>query len=290
MKENKFEIAGLTVTVVGDSDYLYEPMCNFACDTEGEADILITFAKDDWNGNYPTETLVKSELIHVYETESTYIVRFNEAKWVECYICDKNIGKSVIYLTERGRTKKVEYALDREELMYAVRDSFLFHAQKAGRIAVHSASFVYREKVWLFSASSGTGKSTHVSMWHKENYPITDFNGDLAICYLEKGVALAAGSPWCGTSGLYCNQKTPLGGVLYLLRADSNSVEKLSPAEAIMRLSARCLTPNWSVELMNRNVDTAISLAPLMISGVLYCTPEGEAAQVSKTFIDSNLN
>lgn len=286
MKTITFEIAGLILAVKGDADFFHNAMWDFECTQEGEPDVSIAFMEKRWSGAYPGKTLLRDKLLSVYETADAYIVRYNDPMWVECYVNEKISCQSYVYLTERGRGREEGNPLDREEVMYSIRDAFFFHMQKRGRMAVHSASFIYRDRVWLFSAKSGTGKSTHVSMWHENGYSIQDFNGDLAICYLENGIAMASSAPWCGTSNLYCNRTVPLGGVVFLERAGRNAVRTIPSAEGIMRLAARCLTPNWDRKLMGQNVDIAASMIPHIFCCVLECNAEPGAAVVCKEYLD----
>ena len=154
---------------------------------------------------------------------------------------------------------------------------------------IHSASIIYENKVWLFSAPSGIGKSTHVELWKDNAYLVEDFNGDMAVCYIDaQGQAVAAGVPWCGTSEIQHNLIMPLGGILFLKRGTENKAKRIGMFESVMQMTARCLTPCWNRECMEKNITIAEMLAESICVGELICTLDKEAAYIAKEFIDDN--
>lgn len=288
MEIDYFKIADLVLLLRDGKDYLQDAMWDFVCTENNEPDISVTVIQGGWEKDYPEEPLINDRLLWIYETKEEYIVRYRTCANIECYVNRKFTGESMIYLKQKSETSKKPEDLERNEMMRTIRDIFFFHMLKMGRIAVHSASFIYRDGVWLFSALSGTGKSTHVSLWHENGYPVEDFNGDLAICYVEEGMAIAASAPWCGTSEVYCNKKRKLGGILFLEQAEENSAIGISVSTCMVRLAARCLTPNWNRELMTLNLNVAEEIAPLIVSGVLKCNTAPDAAVEAKGFIDGH--
>lgn len=281
-----YEIAGVYLNLYAEECYIYEAMKEFEIPKRNEAEVSVCLVTVEWRSPSDKALLLTDALLSIYEDSESYIICYNKPCWIHGYVNQKYTGESYIYLTEQGKRHLDNAEEGRREVMNSIRDAFFFHMQKYGRIAVHSASFEYRERVWLISAMSGTGKSTHVAKWHACGYPIVDFNGDICICYMEEGRPLAAGTPWCGTSGIYCNKKTPLGGVVFLERGAINEIYGLSEAEGIMRLAARCLTPNWNRLLMTRNLEVVDQLVPDIRCARLVCTPEKAAAEVCRSFID----
>ncbi len=96
---------------------------------------------------------------------------------------------------------------------FMVSARHFYFAALHGKYALHSASNYYQEKAWLYSASSGTGKTTHVKLWEKL-YAVQVLNGDLNLLGMEKDEVFVYGIPWCGTSGVYTTKKYPLGGII----------------------------------------------------------------------------
>ena len=279
MMRKTYQIAGVLLQIEADRDYLLSTMKEFEVIDKSDGLHINLIIKQGDLDKQPEKCLVKTNEIDIYESEQGYLMRYNLSKSVVCCLVEKDWDKAVIYVREH-----FEDGLD---IQYAIRNVFFYFLQKYERTVIHSASIIYREKVWLFSAPSGTGKSSHVDFWRKCRFPFQDFNGDIAICYIDKnGEAVASGSPWSGTSGIYCNLVIPLGGVIFLKRGEENNVEPLDEFDGILQLTARSMTPNWSKECMSKSIHIAEQLASKIKLGIMTCTYDKEAAFASKNFID----
>lgn len=169
-----------------------------------------------------------------------------------------------------------------------MRFAFLVAAQNKDLFVVHSASILYRDKAWLFSGSSGTGKSTHTALWHELcNTPF--INGDLNMIGIKDGKALVYGLPWCGTSGIYTNEEYELGGIIFLKQNSKDIVQYPTKAESVIMLLQRIITPLWTSEMLEKSVDLAKSFVQLTDIFKLYCTKNISAAEVMKEAIDERL-
>ncbi len=109
------------------------------------------------------------------------------------------------------------------------------------RMVLHSSCIARNGKAVLFSAPSGTGKSTHTGLWRKY-YPDTYYiNDDTPVLRLDKpGEVLACGSPWSGKERLNRNVQIPLSGIVFLEQGKNNNITPLSKAEAMGRLLGEC--------------------------------------------------
>ena len=104
----------------------------------------------------------------------------------------------------------------------------------ANAFFMHASFISVNGKAVLFSAPCGVGKSTQAALWEKyRNAEI--INGDKAGVLVENGV-YACGVPFCGTSGICKNKTFPLGAIVLLSQAETNSVRRLSGAEALQAL------------------------------------------------------
>ena len=173
----------------------------------------------------------------------------------------------------------------RYDLFHGIRLAFLYRAQMMGKYALHSASILYKEKVWLFSGPSGTGKSTHTNLWQNcENVPI--INGDLNLIELVEECAVVHGMPWCGTSQISNTGMYPLGGIILLKQHDDNMVIELQKHEKSLKVMQRLISPSWTKTQMLQNVEFAEQLIENIYVGELYCTKEPESVRVIKDKID----
>ena len=285
MEKRFYNIAGTGLELECCDAWIAEEFCKFEStgqmgDEEKTIQISCLVGKPDFPAS---EMVLCSENMSVDENKNAYILRYALPNTVFACELAKEEFRAVIYLhTENANAADIKFS---------IRDAFFFYLQKLGRIVVHSASIVYRDRVWLFSAPAGTGKSTHAAMWHKKDYPITDFNGDLTLCYFDRdGKPVAASTPWCGTSGIYCNRVLALGGVIFLRRGNANQIKQLGVFEGALRMAARCISPVWVAQQAALNLHVAEHLAREVMLAELSCRPETEAAETAKMYIDNVIN
>ena len=105
-----------------------------------------------------------------------------------------------------------------------------------GRVIVHAVAFVYRNRAWLLTAPSGTGKTTLYRNlkqgWPKE---ITALCGDNPILqFMEDGTVLVHHSPWNGKEGYGSKMTSPLAGIILLEQSDRNNITLLSAPDAVL--------------------------------------------------------
>ena len=101
------------------------------------------------------------------------------------------------------------------------------------------------EKCYLFSAPSGTGKSTHTKQWKKffgeEKAEI--INDDKPALRRREDGWYAYGTPFSGKTDEQLNRKVKLQGICLLERGEKNEIQKLLPKEAISFLMQQTLIP-----------------------------------------------
>lgn len=125
------------------------------------------------------------------------------------------------------------------------RETLLFHGSA---IAVDGVAY-------LFTAKSGTGKSTHTALWRqvfKERAVM--INDDKPLLKLTSDGVQVCGTPWNGKHGLGCNRMVPLKAICILERAENNTIAPVDAVEALPMLlqqSFRTGTPNGTVLLFD---------------------------------------
>jgi len=94
---------------------------------------------------------------------------------------------------------------------------FKFAILKHNGIVIHSSAIEYDGSGILFSAPSGTGKSTHTGLW-KKYYPniTTILNDDMPAIRFVDNVPYIFGTPWSGKTEINCNQFAPLKAIIFL--------------------------------------------------------------------------
>lgn len=97
----------------------------------------------------------------------------------------------------------------------------------------HSSALKIDGKAVLFTAPSGTGKSTHARMWREVfGERVEMINDDKPLIEIRREGAFVYGTPWCGKHGLQNNISAPILAIYLLEQAKKNEVRELSFLEA----------------------------------------------------------
>ena len=128
----------------------------------------------------------------------------------------------------------------------------------------------------MFSAPSGTGKSTQASLWAQ--YAGAEIiNGDRALLQKVQDCWMARGWPVCGTSGICQNADARLSAVVLLRQAKKNAVRRLSRGEAFLRLYGQVTVNRWDQAESARVLDAVEALLRRVPAFLLDCTISEEA-------------
>ena len=110
---------------------------------------------------------------------------------------------------------------------------------------LHSSAVAYENKAYLFSADSGTGKSTHTGFWRQcfgeENTAI--INDDKPLIREIDGVFYAAGTPFSGKSSLSENVTVPIKALCFIHRSERDEIRRMTTGEALEKMFDQMLRP-----------------------------------------------
>jgi hypothetical protein len=162
---------------------------------------------------------------------------------------------------------------------------FAFAGSFKQTLLIHASLVRHKGYGYAFIAKSGTGKSTHVSLWLKHIPECDLMNDDNPIVRVLDGKAYIYGSPWSGKTPCYRNIKAPLGAITRIDRADANSVEKLNPIESFASLLPSCSSMKWDKEIFNNVCNTITKVIETTGIYVVHCLPNREAAIICHDFI-----
>lgn len=98
---------------------------------------------------------------------------------------------------------------------------------------IHSSAVVYENRAYLFTAPSGTGKSTHTALWLKNLKGSYILNDDKPLIRIIDGEVLAFGTPFSGKNDINVNIGVPLAAVTYITRGNENCIFKVNMPQAI---------------------------------------------------------
>lgn len=148
------------------------------------------------------------------------------------------------------------------------------------RFVFHGAAIEYGGNAYLFTAPSGTGKTTHINLWKQYLGDKVDIiNGDKPI--IKAGnVSTVYGTPWAGKEGYQRNTSAPLKAICILKQGKENKITKLELAEAVNHLMRQVYLPSDSSALSKtlELLGTVIENTPVYI---LECDISKEAFETS---------
>ena len=117
-------------------------------------------------------------------------------------------------------------------------------------IIFHGSVVVKDGWAYLFTAPSGTGKTTHTRLWLDHISDCEVLNGDKPLLRVVKDSVLACGTPWQGKENYGKNMICPLKAICLLARDEENHIESISMKEAFSTLIKQTHRPNDSQALL----------------------------------------
>ena len=198
------------------------------------------------------------------------------------YCYDGNAGADIIIRTEDFRPNAWK-GLTGDDYIYCESGShFHFQLLKFNGMMLHASAVVVEDRAYLFSAPSGTGKSTHTRLWQQMlGKKAQIINDDKPALRCIDGVWYAYGTPWCGKDGININRKARLAGICFLKQAPHNRIRRLTNQEAVQNIiwqTMRRFRLTESMDRMLNNVDSLVRNIPIF---ELENCPEIAAAQLS---------
>ena len=147
-------------------------------------------------------------------------------------------------------------------------------------VVFHGSAVAVGEKAYLFTARSGTGKTTHTDLWLKNIEGSYIVNGDKPILRLLDGRPTVCGTPWMGKEGRGCNKNVPLAALCFLNRGTENRIEKTELARVYPRLIGQTYRPETGA-MVAKTVRILEKIGQSVPLYELFCNMEDEAARVS---------
>ena len=145
----------------------------------------------------------------------------------------------------------------------------------------HSSAIMVDGKAYLFTAPSGTGKSTHAALWRKllKDRAVT-INDDKPIVRLIDGEFFVYGTPWNGKHNLGANVKAPVNAICLLHQAKENRIELATNVQKLAAVFNQTVRPT-DEKGMNKLLDLVAKLIEKVPIYSLGCNVSIEAAKLS---------
>lgn len=149
------------------------------------------------------------------------------------------------------------------------------------RVVFHSACVAVDGQGYLFTAKSGTGKSTHAALWARLlGERAVDVNDDKPMLHIAEDGVTAYGTPWDGKHRRSHNIAVPLKAICLLEQAAENHIEPITRERAYPRLVQQTYRPR-DAEKLARTLTLIDRLARSVRLYRLDCNMELSAAETA---------
>jgi len=282
--EARFRIAGFIVEIAFKASekngmHLLPSMGKFLSDEEG--DKLLRLTVDD--SLRPADGRDK---IRNFDTGNGDTIVYVLPDGGYQFIIRDIMGRDCCLLISNKDFSDCRCALNGNQIMrsYGLNDAmmlcFAFASSFRQTVLIHASCVRCGGKAYPFVAKSGTGKSTHVSLWLKHIEGCDLMNDDNPIVRMIDGKPMLFGSPWSGKTPCYRDTCAPLGAVTRIDRADANSLDKLTGVQAFANLLPCCSSMKWDTDIYRNVCDTVTSIVETTPIYILHCLPNEEAARL----------
>lgn len=245
-------------------------------------DILIKFIEIDMPLNIKGN-LVYNDIINIYNTENGFIHELFPAPGINPYAWFIPIKKS--YYEVRYLKGKEKYFAYSRNILEAISIEKILNKNNA--FMLHSSFIKWNGKAILFSAPSGTGKSTQAELWKKyENADI--INGDKAGVRKVEDRWMAYGLPFAGSSNIFRNEKAPISHIIVLRQGKENKLHRLSPREAFIKIYSETTIHTWDSEFQENIINMITDLVQEIPVYLYECLPDKSAVDFLKSTIEGD--
>lgn len=144
---------------------------------------------------------------------------------------------------------------------------------------LHASQVMYENKGILFSAPSGTGKTTQAKLWRQFRNAEIICN-DRTLLKEANGAWRTYGYPYDGSEPVRSNQVLTLGAIVLLQQASENKIVRLSPAKALSLLLGQSVIDTWNPESRLRAIELIARMLEKIPVYQLGCTISEQAVTV----------
>ena len=233
----QYEIAGLKLSVDGAGDYLKERLKEYMLplSKEGEhcCDYRVKIHKlDSLPEMMGDEPVIKGGMWKIATNRERTIYRgllgMEEEVGLILQLQDQGAEIQILSPDKNPRDPRDYVSLGHAMEAFCLQEK---------RMILHSSCIIVNGKAILFSAPSGTGKSTHTQLWERYVPGTVCINDDTPALRLDREDAVyACGTPWSGSTTRNQNKQAPLAAIVLLRRGEENRITPIGGVDAYARI------------------------------------------------------
>jgi hypothetical protein len=228
----------------------------------------------------PTSSKVLSEVLDVLghrcclkETEEKYVfdIQIAEKGYCSRMVSDKTFSTATVYLDRKDDAPGVV-------LSSCLMIIFAQSAVLRKTLLIHSSVIEKDGKGYGFLGKSGTGKSTHSSLWLRHIEGSNLLNDDNPAIRVNDNGVYVYGTPWSGKTPCYKKRKVELKALVRLEQASENRFEWKEGVDALIAFLPSCSSMRWNALLYTKMCNTLEEVINKVGVGCLECLPNKDAA------------
>ena len=151
----------------------------------------------------------------------------------------------------------------------------------ADGIIFHSSAIMVDGEAYLFTAPSGTGKSTHARLWREMlGEKVVMINDDKPIVRYVDGAFYVYGTPWNGKHRLDTNTRAKIKAICKIYQAKENKIEKANCQEMLITILNQTIRPT-DIDKMDKLLEILDKMLTQVELYSLGCNISREAAELS---------
>lgn len=258
---------------------------SFRCEEEGD-DIFRMEAHyaslpEDGNAELLEETVNDMGHCRLYRTEGGYCVAL---RYTEC-------GREHTMLADT-RFTSLRAAIDWTDpyagavlcsmLRIAYAQAVVYHRA----VSIHASVVCLQDKGYLFMGKSGTGKSTHASLWREAFEECELLNDDNPTIRLTDEGCMVYGTPWSGKTPCYKDKRCLLAGMARLKQAGVNRFFLQEDIGAFAAVLPGCSVIRKDAAHYDALCATLVELVGRVRTGLMLCLPNKDAASVCRAALE----
>ena len=200
-----------------------------------ETDLNLTDAK----------RVANEEYLHVWKSSRNGGKWYYESVTTKCCMEVSADYSRAIYHMQNSSSGEKKLIISEHPVYLAIECKLLL----MGYVIVHAACIEINNSAILFSAPSGTGKSTRADCW-VEAVGASYISGDRPIIDPVRRSVL--GAPWDGKEGIFRNVEKPIAAFNRIQRSEETRLSRMPDDEKVKFLATQTFLPMWDPMLVTK--------------------------------------
>lgn len=252
------------------------------CDCDNSTDVDVNIVEGDKIEDVPAKRI--SDTVYYLTDDGRYVLKdVIDGEVVNIACANKDLSEAKIIL-KKSAGDVYNKGVKIFAIMYYIFKLVLY---KCKGITLHASTISYKDKAVLFTAPSGTGKSTQATLWRDNVEGAFIINDDTPALRIKDGIITVYGIPWSGTSTINRNCRVEYGAIVNVKRSKANSIVKTDNESMLYYFTLATRSVPFA-DLMNHYYDfiDALMKKPNFI---LSCDMSQDAVFTAKKVIDESL-